>query len=207
MANECLDFLEFDAVNTRWFCISFITFCSNFIYIIWLWSIYLQVKTSFSKPNHVKDEKPGEARDKRPERRIDKLTQCAVSVHASGQPVQGSKECIVSLYTTTISTKQLHQVSEVVAEILLKKRPQPNLNSIESLRPTETVKEHCTCTEPEIFHDKHFPQTKSYNTDFGLSVSNRLKMKIISGYYINFSLLIENPYEVDPHDVTKVFFQ
>lgn len=50
-----------------------------------------------------------------------------------------------------------------------------------------------------------FPK-QSYNTDFGLSVSNRLKMKIISGYCINFSLLIENPYEVDPHDVTKGFF-
>lgn len=95
-----------------------------------------------------------------------------------GQPEQGQNNGIVLLQNTfssdgCIKVRKLWQLS-------YDKNSLGPFNCIESLPPTMEVQDQSTGTESDILKNWYFTQIQRYDTDLGHTVSNRLKMKIIS---------------------------
>jgi hypothetical protein len=106
-----------------------------------------------------------------------------------------------------LSSEQLEQVSEAVANIMARKTPIPQCQMpIYSLLglPCVPREEPGTGIEPEISCNS-LAQVQSYDHNAGQIVPTKLKAKIINGDYINLGLLIENVNGADPSDDTKYF--
>lgn len=143
----------------------------------------------------------------------------AVAANPQAQSAPISIDPVAPAQTTTslLSSEQLQQVSQAVADILGQNRTQPmpieplqpgmgtQPMPIESLQPSMAGPDLCTGTVPEIISDNCFAQTQSYESDLGHVVPNRLKIKIANGEYVNLGLLIANLDGGDPNDDIKLF--
>ncbi|XP_062582026.1 uncharacterized protein LOC134243814 [Saccostrea cucullata] len=105
----------------------------------------------------------------------------------------------------SLSNEQLQQVSEAVANILSKQSGTNPPMPIEPLETPMATREQSQGTEPVLINDNYLALTTSYDNDLGHKVSNKLKLKIVNGGYINLGLLVENSYGADPNDETRYF--
>jgi hypothetical protein len=106
-----------------------------------------------------------------------------------------------------LSSGQLEQISEAVANIMTRQTPisqcQVSIDPILGL-PCVPREESTTGIEPDISYNS-LAQVLSYDHDAGQFVSIKLKAKFINGDYSNLGLLIENVNGADPNNDTKSF--
>ena len=123
-------------------------------------------------------------------------TEQAATTSASGLPL-----------SMPLSSEQLEQVSEAVANIMARQTSIPQcqmpIDPLLSL-PCVPREEPDTGIEQDIPYNS-LAQVQSYDHDAGQIVPAKLKAKIINGDYINLGLLIENVNGADPNDDTKYF--